>query len=255
MGADLLHDLYGLTGGEVIRWVQSPFVERRRTLHEESQLTPDGMILLWKNGTLDPTMFLHGPVGLECLLGFCLGVYFHEMEGEIELVKTPIGGDFVIAKDSTPEQKRSRLEEILSMSAGRPVKLTLAEVDRPVILFSGKWTARGVDGNPVGDKTQWVHVFGTEFGDTGGGGGRGDVGIFAKSLGERLARHIVFEATDAPSEVIWCVHRGPHLRKKGEPLPLQLFHIWDVVCNHITDQTGLAWTHAVRRVPRLLIEA
>jgi len=255
MSADVLHDLYGLTGGEVIRWIQTPFVEQRRTLYEPSQLTPDGMILLWKDGALHPEMFLHGRIGLECLLGVCLGVYFHEMEGDIGLVRTPIGGDFVIAEDSTREQKRSRLAEMLSVSAGKPVKLTLDEVDRSAIVFSGKWTARGVDGNPIGDKTQCVHVFGTEFGDTGGGGGRGDIGIFAKSLGERLARHILVEATDAPSEVIWRVHSGPRLRKKGEPPPLQLFHIWDVVCNHITDQTGLAWTHATRRVPRLLIES
>jgi hypothetical protein len=200
-------------------------------------------------------MSLHGPVGLECLLGFCLGVYFHEMEGDIGLVGVPIGGDFVIAEESTREEKRTRLEEILSSSAGKLVNLTLDEVDRPAIVFSGKWTARGVDGNPVGDKTQCVHVFGTEFGDTGGGGGSGDIGVFAKSLGERLARHIVVEATDAPSEVIWRVHRGSCLRKKGEPPPLQLFHIWDVVCNHITEQTGLAWTLATRRVPRVLIES
>jgi hypothetical protein len=255
MSDDVLHDLYGLTTGEVIRWVQSPFIKQRRTLDERSQLTPDGLILLWKDGTLHLEASSFGPVGLECLLGFCFGIHFHEMEGDLELVHRPIGGDFVIAHDSTREQKLSRLEEVLSMSARKPVKLTRDEVERPAIVFSGKWTPRGVDGKPLEEKPQWVHVFGTEFGDTGGGGGQGDVPTFARSLGERLARHIVIEATDTPPELIWRVHRGPHLRKKGEPPPLQLFQIWDVVCNHITEQTGLAWTQSTRTVPRLLVES
>ena len=182
-----------------------------------------------------------------------LGFYAQELEGDASLTKMEIKGDLVVSKMPDAERYHAILEKIIGIVAGTRVKLTIREVERPVIVFKGKWKAKTVDGAalPAGHARQCIELYGARFTDPPiGSTYNGDVDKLAKSIGQWIDKTVVIQASDAPQELSWLFRHPQHCteevaRAARDP---------ELVCTRLQEQTGLERTEETCKVRRLFIE-
>ncbi len=185
--------------------------------------------------------------GTQDLIEQLLRIYPQELEGDVQLARMSIPGDFVVRADADFEQYRLALQTILSEAAGDPVTLTLRNVDQPAIAFEGTWQAKPpLRGPPI------IDIYGAYRDDlyTGGGGGTGGLSEFGGWVGRWIKKSVIVEAAAAPAKLSWRYHRP---RRGGLEIQQQA-HDPALVCSHIQEQTGLSWKEEVRSVRRLFVE-
>lgn len=254
--------VYGLHGNEAIRRVAPPFAKARMDFYrkEDAQQAlsipngPDGMFIFWRGSKPQLRgMTFSGGRGykVQDLMQYLLGVYPQELEGDARLAGTAIKGDFVINGDANTEQLRAGLEAIITEGAGTPVTLTFRDVERPVIVFKGKWLTTNLNPNPSHTTRQTIELYGAKMGPSRfGGAGSGSVVEFAKWAGKWINNPMIIEASGAPQGLSWHDNDS----EDGSPESQKQAHDLTLVCNHIHDQTGLSWTQETRRVRQLFIE-
>jgi hypothetical protein len=100
-----------------------------------------------------------------------------EVEGNEDLLKTVVSGDFVYGAGVPDERMVERLGGLLRRDPKMPVKLALREVERDLDVARGTYRYKPMPGREDND----IHIYGLEFvEDTGAGGGSGDFGQFLK---------------------------------------------------------------------------
>jgi RNA polymerase sigma factor (sigma-70 family) len=149
------YKLYVLPEGEVLRRIAPPFPECRMTYYRtehagQEQAIPRGpavMYFRWRKDNLTNWgMSFCG--GEDCgetlpeILRQISDVYPEEIEGEKDLIKEGIKGDFIVREGIPAEKVLSRLEEVLRKECQIPVKLSFREVERKVIVGT-RWMSTG----------------------------------------------------------------------------------------------------------------
>ncbi|HTW94276.1 MAG TPA: hypothetical protein VMD30_05765, partial [Tepidisphaeraceae bacterium] len=165
-----------------------------------------------------------------------------------------IPGDFVVNPDATQEQLAASLGKIFSKIAGTPIRLVFRNVERPVIVFSGKWQQKRIAGvTPIpGRNPDAIEIYGLALNSNRSysEGGDGPFSDFAGWLGEYIDKTVVFEATNLPRNPSWNENeQGDGTQESGKHA-----HDLDLVCRHICEQTGLTWSPGTRTVRTLFIE-
>jgi len=237
----VLEQVYGLRGNELLRWVPPPFDKVREEVYKPSGFTrsPKAMVVFWWKGKPLITSDIPGPNWYDVtgLVYPILKVWSQDVEGDPDVEKTVIPGDFVFNPNADPEQLEIPLAKLISQATGYPVTLTFRQVERPVIVFRGRWRPS------TGKADQNIEV----YGETSNGNSKevraGPVDLLADEIGEFIGKSVSIEATNLPQQLHWRINYI------GNGVPDATF-----VCQHIQQQTGLTWTVQTRLVERLFIE-
>jgi RNA polymerase sigma factor (sigma-70 family) len=261
--------LYGLKDGEVLRRMAPPFPECREKLFDEKgKADPstafrdtDKTYMFFryqKNKTEYGTGHQYGPFHVATpppgSLSFILeqGFLFptQQVDAAAELLDTDIHGEFVFRHGTPPEKWVPVLDKILRTECKLPVRLTLKEVEREVIVMSGEYQARP----RKGQKANTIVLSSEEPMEDWSGSGLGDCDAFVRFLNKLLDRHVVSEVK-APPERLWWRHKsGLMTSVRGRNLYIEEDRDPDVVLKYVTEQTGLAFKTAKRKVPVLFVE-
>ncbi len=252
-------DLYALPKGEVLKHVPEPFAPVRMAYYTEqfpdqAKLIPRGptvMTFRWEDGKLSNwSMSFNGAqpgTSLSSLLGLA-GIYPQETEGDAGLLRESITGDWVVRQGTPTAEVVARLEEILRKDCKLPIRLTLKQVERKVLVAQGKYRLRTLPGYNEDDGIQ---VYGKELvPNSGAGGGSGTFREFLENVGARIGRRIVSEAEGVPAHLGWRYHeRGPATAQQHqEDTDPKL------VFQHLSEQTGLTFKEETKTVRVLFVE-
>jgi hypothetical protein len=248
---------YALAPGQDLKRIAPPFNESRIEYYnslfpgQRTDFTArDLNVLIFKQRESSlghPAATLGGGdrygTNLPSLLTYLADTYPQELEGNQELLQTFVEGDFVARKGVPTKRLIHLLEKILREECKLPLKLTLREVERNVVVARGRYKFR-----PVEPGGKAIEIYGQT--PVGGGSGGGGSGEFEEMLGwvgrftEPNSR-IVNEVEEAPKgRVSWHLNeRSPFTKEtRQEDRDIAL------VFEHLADQTGLTFKHEERKV-------
>jgi RNA polymerase sigma factor (sigma-70 family) len=251
--------LYALPDGEVLKRVAPPFPPARMEYYcqehaHQAKLNPAGptaMSFRWKSDSLHIRSLTYSGrddgTGLPTILEHLTGLYPQDLEGDEGLLKEQITGDFIVRDGAPADKVLPRLEEILRHDCKLPIKLTLKDVERKVIVLRGTYRPMPLPGY---DKEE-VQLYGKDLvPNSGAGGGGGTFAEFLQAAGSFMGRRLVAEVEGAPKKVGWRFHkRSPFTEQeaKEDTDP-------DGVLKHLGEQTGLTFKEENRRVRVLFVE-
>jgi hypothetical protein len=253
--------VYSLAGDETLRRVRPPFSDARLDFYRTQNPTqaaaipagPNGMLVKWDNGV--PTMWgtkFGGGYSPEELIGFFGGFSKPAIEDGAGIKSMELDGDWAVRTDATPEQFRATLGKIISDELGEPVTLTVAEVERPVIIIKGAWhftspRPRVGRGSPFPS----LDLYGADLGpESSGGGGSGTIPEFSAALSDYIGQQVIIEAAELPPQVIWRYNTVGN----GTPQSASKARDAELVLSHVDQQTGLSHYTENRKSQRLIIE-
>jgi hypothetical protein len=247
---------YGLREGEVLNRVASPFPACRANYgkflkkefsfnHEFDKVTNtyrwDGKNVTWWSLTFDPDGYL-----LPHLLGN-LGIPRQETEIDEAWRLRQIPGEFVLRSGAPVEKVVPRLEQILREELNLPVRLTLRQVEREVIVVGGKYESKP----RANRKMNEVDLFAIKPNENDGAGGSGSFDDFLVAIGTHIDRRLVSDLANSPKDRIrWYYHRSP--RPVREPDPNKDA---DGVLKNVTAQTALTFKTEKRKVRVLFVKS
>jgi hypothetical protein len=145
---------------------------------------------------------------LACVID--LSVFEYHLPPEIADVNIP--GDWVIRKDSSPEQRLAAFEKVLREYTGRAITFQEAWVEREVVVARGTFHFHPLTGTY---NDTWIHVYADELDpDERSGGGSGSLAKFIRHLGEVNFNQQVLDETegDRDVEVSYGWHKSGYIR-------------------------------------------
>ncbi len=177
-----------------------------------------------------------------------MDVYPIEIEGDPELLRTKVSGDWVYRQGVSDEQMARSLEAILQRTLKHRVTLQFRQVERDVVVARGRY----LSSPRAGRSKNQVEIYGKQV--VAGGGGAGEGGgkfpEFLKWVGEWIERPVVSEVEAPPQDLEWYLNaRSPfteQMRRED--------HDEGLVLQHLADQTGLTFTRERKPIRVLFIE-
>jgi len=212
-----LERAYRLEDGQVLRRIPPPHIPERlvyyRTEHAgQAQAIPEPpdsfLFHVLPDGTLrNWGMSFHGgTLPLSHVLGHVLDLQSYEFEGAKALLSIDVLGDYVVRPDAPTEQKLTALTRIVKDASGRLVSFQKRQIERDVIVAKGQYAFKPPAAAP-GERSVVMYA-GDYDRNSGGGGGRGDLPKFLKTLGTRVKVPVVDETEGPkPPEFQWITRR------------------------------------------------
>lgn len=182
-----------------------------------------------------------------------MDIYPVEIDGDPELMETPIKGDWIYRAGAPAEQTLAALESTvqraLRLSPRHRITMQFRQVERDVVVVRGQYRYAPVAGR---SKNQ-VEIYGKQIvpGGGGAGGGTGKFGEFLKWVGEWIERPVVSEVEAPPKgNIEWFYNaRSPFTRAMR-----QEDHDEVLVLKHLKEQTGLSYTRERKKIRILFVE-
>ena len=178
-----------------------------------------------------------------------IDVHPTEIEGDPELLKTTVPGDWIYRTGTPGEQLVAALEARLQRILQKRITLKFRQVERDVVVVRGEYRYSPVTGR---SKNQ-VEIYGKQIVPNGGGagGGSGTFPEFLKWVGNWIERPVVSEVKTPPRESLeWYYNaRSPfteQMRRED--------HDEALVLHHLQEQTGLTYTRERKPIRVLFIE-
>jgi hypothetical protein len=112
-----------------------------------------------------------------------MGLYSYEIEGDPQLLKTEVGGDWIVREGVPAEQLVQPLEAILQRAIRQRITLALRRVEREVVVARGRYHPSPLPGHADGE----IEVYGRELAqdDEGGNGFGAFRGVSSIGTGNR----------------------------------------------------------------------
>ena len=141
---------YGLKDGEILKRVAAPFPSSRKEYCESLKmgggLKHDKMALSYRwDGKKVEFFSLAGaePIGWALINVLQdIGIPSQDIEGDKELLRRHIPGEFVLRTGVSAEKVIPRLKQILREELQLPIQLTLVQVERDVLVVGGKYESK-----------------------------------------------------------------------------------------------------------------
>jgi hypothetical protein len=250
--------VYRLEKGQVLKRIAPPFIPEREVYYlveHETQsrhirtppdyftfhFTEEKGLRNWGLG------FGNGTRTVASVLENTLGMKSYQYEGPRALLSLDLAGDWVIRPDAPESEKLVALGRIASEAHGRLLHFQSREVERDVIVATGRFEVRPLDG--AADKGS-VHLFvGKPDSNSGGGGGSGDLPSFLQTLGTRVGVAVI-DQTQAPppmERISWRHDPSAYLTR-DPPGPAKDGKVTELL-DTLSKQTGLKFERARRKVP------
>ncbi|MBN1478116.1 RNA polymerase sigma factor [Candidatus Sumerlaeota bacterium] len=244
-------EVYALASGENLKLVSPPFIPERdefhRGLFQSNQRppitgSPDSMTLWDSGGTLMiHSMTSTGGQGapLSGVVANTMDLFSEDLEGDADLLATPITADIVVRRGLDPEEAVPALEQCLQRDLGLPVRLVFRDVPRSVLVVGGRYQPHP---RPGSSHDLEILLQGSEFqlaNSVQGGGHR----HLLDTLRSVTHRRIVDETVGQAGFFLnISVQSGP--QPSDPPSPIQQF----------CEQTGFTVTEETRVVRQLFVE-
>ena len=177
-----------------------------------------------------------------------MGLYSYEIEGDPELLKTEVGGDWIVRKGVSAEQLVQPLEAILQRAIRRRITLALRRVEREVVVARGRYHPSPLPGHAEDE----IEVYARELArDDDRGDGVGVFPGFLRWTAEWIRRPILNEVESPPKGNI-----GWHYNQREASTERTRRGDGDetLVLKHLQEQTGLTFTRAKRPIQILFVE-
>lgn len=244
--------VYSLEDGELVKHFAPPFHPGRIVYYHQTQRPsraranedePDSFFFHWQKNQLDCVSgAVFGVGGLIDLIPILVEFAPHEIEGDEELLKAPIRGDWILREGASDEQILAGMEKILRDELQVPVKISVVELDREVLVAIGNFRF-----TPIGDSKR-IQVYSKAVVEKGHGGGGGDLDEFLRGVGKFVDRRIVSEVEIPPKDRLSWRYSEPMRHGKMSQKDVE------TVLEHVTEQTGLTFSPGVRRVRVVMVE-
>jgi hypothetical protein len=170
-----------------------------------------------------------------------MSIYPPEIEGDAEILKSVVTGDWVF-REGVPDERMVRsLEPILERALRQRIKLTLREVKRDVVVARGRYHFSPLPQRPE----NLIEIYGKELVDSKVGGGSGNLPMFLKWVSAGIERPIVNEVQAPPkAQISWYDNIPIPFTNDDKALVLY----------HLQQQTGLTFTHEKKPIRVLFVE-
>jgi len=245
--------LYALPEGEVLKRVSPPFSDTRLIYYRHHDSTqaeaipggPQSMFFHWQDGKLRRHgMHFTTATGadLRTILRMLAEIYPHEVEGDREVLRTGIKGDFILRVGTPADKVVARLQAIVKDEI--PLKMEFCEVGRRVFVARGRF-----DFKPLGKDRDQIEIYGETLNKDPniGGGGSGDFNTFLQWVSMWIEQPVVSGVEDPPKGTLrWHYNQGDPVTPKAKDAEL--------VLKNLTTQTGLTFDKETRKVRVLFVE-
>ena len=169
-----------------------------------------------------------------------------EIEGDRELLKTTVTGDWVFREGVPAERMAGSLQSILQRVLRLRIKLTFRQVVRDVVVARGRYRYAPLPGR----SNNQIDLYGKQL-VKDATAVSSDFRRFLKQVGRFIGRPVVDEVTVPPIEPILCFQ---HVRSPfTEQMRLE-DHDEASVLAHLHEQTGLSFSREMKPVRVLFIE-
>ncbi|MGL6076889.1 MAG: sigma-70 family RNA polymerase sigma factor [Fimbriiglobus sp.] len=264
-----IQKLYSLRDGEDVRFV--PFTPEIKLARENYFRETFGHIKeAMRLGSRQVMTFEFGPAGVVCKSvrgrgGENTGVVMADILSDAfksdddlriqldpRLAKTDLPGDWIFRKDATIQRRMQGIEKALREQCKTPVDLTLANEERDVFVASGAYKLAPREWSKFA-----VHVYADEKdvdkknGDPASGGTVSDLKYFLKSISGYTGVELVAgEILSPPKSLMWYYHERNSPRIEGQKED----HDAVAILKNVSEQTGLIFTPAKRKLPLLTVK-
>ena len=177
-----------------------------------------------------------------------MGLYSYEIEGDSELLKTEVGGDWIVREGIPAEELVQPLDAILQRAIRRRITLALRRVEREVVVARGRYRPSPLPGRAEGE----IDVYAREPAqDDERGDGGGAFPSFLRGLAEWIRRPILNEVQSPPKGNIgWHYNQreaSTERTRRGDGNGT-------LVLKHLEEQTGLTFAREKRPIRILFVE-
>jgi hypothetical protein len=245
-----MRKLYALDRDQDIKVVLPPFPPSRlafyaATYPDQAQAIPagpDAMYLRWEGDKLQIWgMTFGGGTDFPTLMRMAADIFPQEIEGDAELLKSHLAGDFAYRLGAKPEPLVRQVSRILREQFKLPAQAAFREVERKVYVARGQYAFK-----PLPDRER-IEVYEKELGEPNvGGGGSGTFGECLQWIGMYIQKRVVNEVQNAPEKDLSWHYNEP--RKNAEDRDAE------TVLRHITEQTGITFKEETRKVRVLFLD-
>jgi hypothetical protein len=257
---DKFNDVYKMEEGEALKRIAPPFIPERKTYYlkeerEQAKLIaepPTYFTFRWTGSSFQKWGYgFSDSAGMTIrgVLQQVLGLQAYEYQIRQDASAFRLKGDWMADATSEMETKLQKLCDIVRDAKGPSLRFTQKEIEQPVIVASGTYTFRVIEGTY---ETTSVHFFSDKPDkDEGSGGGSGDVNRFLTKLGDRAGMQVVDEVEEPrPKMISWRYNSSSNYKelaglsdgaKKTEKLQKFL--------DNVSKQTSLKLTIEQRKVP------
>jgi hypothetical protein len=171
-----------------------------------------------------------------------------EIDGDRELLKTTVTGDWVFREGVPAERMASSLESVLQRALRRRIKIAFRQVERDVVVARGRYRNSPLPGRSHNQ----IDLYGKQLvKDANTISSDGDFPAFLKQVGGFIRRPVVDEVEARPKEPISWFH---HVRSPFTERMRREDHDEAGVLEHLHEQTGLTFTREMKPVRVLFIE-
>ena len=253
-----MRNLYGLQPGQDIKVVRPPFHPVRLVWYKQEnpfqaeQIPggPDILYFRWQDEAMKYSgMTFGGGGGTEFpqLMDRLYGITPQDVEGDPELLKKKLPGDFTGRFDAPHERLEKQLTELLQKEFKLPARVRFAMGERKLLVAKGKFQLK-----PIPNRNEQIEFYGHSLNDEPnvGGGGSGAIAECIKSLGEYINRRVVCEVEGAPEMVRWHHNRRPSNDPKIRAEDRDPAN----VMKHFTEQTGVTFAEEARPARIVVLE-
>ncbi|HJT31357.1 MAG TPA: redoxin domain-containing protein [Pirellulales bacterium] len=204
------------------------------------------------NGASLQSLTTRQSLALASVLEFIVGLERYEIEGPADLLSREVSGDWTVRDVASTAKRLGALQEVLRDELKLPVRFVEREVEREVIVVSGRYEFLPLPG--VRDR-EHIFLAVEEAPDTSlGGTGSGSLADLLRSLGGRLNRHVIDETDGAKGQKLrWRDHLVSHtldFANRTEASQQKL----DRLLFNLNQQTALRFTLEPRNVKVWFVE-
>jgi len=182
---------------------------------------------------------------------YLMGIYQIEIDGDPELLKKTVTGDWIYRVGVADERMVAALESILQRTLRMRITMKFRQVERDVVVVRGQYHYSPLAGR---SKNQ-VEIYAKQVipGGGGAGGGSGKFPEFLKWVGEFIERPVVSEVEAPPQEgIAWFCNA--RIDKRFTEQMHREDHDEAQVLQHLQEQTGLTFTREKKAIRVLFVE-
>jgi hypothetical protein len=246
---------YGLKEGELLKHVPEPFPACRKDyidfLKKGSfvDMNYENFRMSYRWNGKDSEFWSIGPPDTDgvpfATLLQCLGIPEQELDFDEDWRTKLIPGEFIARAGADPLKAIPKLEDILRKELNFEVWLVFKDVERDVVVVSGKYNSKPRDGRKDHD----VDLFAVEPKENGVLGTRGTFNDFINAIADYIQMRLVNEVKEAPdAKIRWYDHRDGHLSVKEDKN-----RALEGVLKNLSTQTGLTFKTEKRKVRVLFV--
>jgi hypothetical protein len=247
------NETYKMDEGEALKRIAPPFIPERKTYYfkefaDQAKYIaepPTYFTFHWTGSTFQNAGYgfvRRDGLTVRGVMESVLELKSYEYQLPKDAASFHLKGDWMVDVTAEMEAKLNKLCDIIREAKGPSLKFTQQELEQPVIVASGTYTFRPIEGTY---DTTSVHFFTDKPDKTeGSGGGSGMMERFLTTLGDRAGMQVIDEVDEPqPKMISWRYNSSSNFKElAGLPDRLKRDEKIKKLLENISKQTDLKLT-------------